>query len=647
MSVLLTPQRLGYRPEIDGLRAIAVLSVIIYHAGFGVLPYGFLGVDIFFVISGYLITNILLNDLKHHQFSLIQFYERRARRILPALTLVLIVTTVFAWFWLLPHELKRFGDSLFSTSLFHSNLYFAKESGYFAPASQELPLLHTWSLAVEEQFYFVFPVLLWAAYKYFKKLGAFLLALLLIASYGYFLLYALKSDATYFLPFTRAWELILGVACAVGLQNKPIPQPSIKQDIMPLLGLLLVYTAMTVKFKHNPYTLGMITMQACLGASILIYFGRSNGFIKHLLSAKWLVAIGLVSYSAYLWHYPILAFSRIKFSYQDNSDAGYLIIAVTLLLAWLSWKWIEQPFRNKHNFNRKQIYAYALVSIVGLSAVGMVLSQNDGLPDRPAMKQVKHYGLVAKQNLWIIKQCREHKVDLDLGGYVCLVGDTTKIPTGVIWGDSLAGSMMYGANHFLKTRKESFIAVISDGCTPVVGLNHPRHGCTVRRNIDIENYILNNKNLERVVWIGNFQDGINSNGTKVSYYSERMTDEKAIRSISETATKFLNSNKKVFLVTPPPVLPRDVPTFYMRQKISNSNQVLMIPKKIYLKKHPVIRHLIKQYKGTGITVIDSTKFMCDEEFCRTKGANDNLFYIDRNHFSHEISLLVANEIFNK
>lgn len=635
-----------YRPEIDGLRAIAVLSVIFYHAGFGFLPHGFLGVDIFFVISGYLITSILLNDLAKQQFSLVQFYERRARRILPALSLVLIVITIFAWFWLLPHELKRFGDSLFSTSLFHSNLYFAKESGYFAPDSQELPLLHTWSLAVEEQFYFIFPLLLFVAYQFFKKLGFVLLVLGLVGSFAYFLLFALKSDAIYYLPYTRAWELMLGVMCALGLQHKPIPQASIKQDILPLFGLLLIYLAMTVKLKYSPYNLGVVTLQACLGAAILIYCCRAHGLIKHILSAKWLVRVGLISYSAYLWHNPILAFSRVKFNYQDGSDIGYLIIVVTLLLAWLSYKWIEQPFRKKSKFNRQQIFTWSLVSIFGLATVGFVLAKNEGFADRASMQGIKHYSVVAKQNKWITKQCKEHKVDFKLGGYVCLVGDVTKSPIGAIWGDSLAGSMMYGVDYILKKKQQSFIAIITDGCPPIVGLNHKRHECSLDKNIEAERYLLNSKQIQKVIWIGSFQRGINSLGTKVNYYSEKMTEEKALSSIFDTAKKFINAKKQIYLVTPPPVYSRDVPTFYMRQKINASNKILAIPKEMYLREHSVIRQLKDKFRDSEIKVVETAKFICDDQLCRTKGQYDNLFYIDKNHFSHEISVLIANEILN-
>lgn len=641
MSALLKPQTLSYRPEIDGLRAIAVLSVIFYHAGFSFLPRGFLGVDIFFVISGYLITAILLNDLASQTFSLIQFYERRARRILPALTLVLLVTTVFAWFWLLPHELKRFGDSLFSTSLFHSNLYFAKESGYFAPNSQELPLLHTWSLAVEEQFYFVFPLVLWLAYKCFKKLGVILLGLLLVPSFGYFLLYAFKNDAIYYLPYTRAWELMLGVLCAVCLQHKPVPQASIKQDILPLLGLMLIYTAMTVKLKATPYTLGFITLQTCLGTALLIYFGRAHGLVKHLLSAKWLVAIGLISYSAYLWHNPILAYSRIKFDYQDGGDIGYGLIALTLLLARISYKWVEQPFRNKQNFNRNHIFGCALVSIAGLSAVGMMLSQNDGFSNRASMKTIEHYADVRKQKGWGEVYCEKHNLNVAWAPVVCLIGDQTKHPSGIVWGDSFSGSLVYGLNAMLKDEKKAFYVTLNVACPPIVGLNRDEYVCDSTIHQSIEQFILNDPSLKNVVWMGNFQEAINNKSVRI--FQNTVSEENVKDSILKTVDAMSVKNKNVVFITPPPLMPVEIPEYYMRRKLNQKETNARMALSRHLEHNHSVHDIVEEIRHKA-HIIYSEALFCDEKFCYTKGSSDNLWYVDTDHFSHEKSVEYAREI---
>jgi len=632
-----------YRPEIDGLRAIAVLSVIFYHAGFGFLPYGFLGVDIFFVISGYLITSILLIDLANQQFSLVQFCERRARRILPALTMVLIVTTVFAWSWLLPHELQRYGDSLFSTSLFHSNLYFANQSGYFSPDSQELPLLHTWSLAVEEQFYFLFPLLLFVAYQFFKKLGFALLVLGLVGSFAYFLLFAFKSDAIYYLPYTRAWELMLGVLCAVGLQHKPIPQASIKQDILPLFGLLLIYLAMTVKLKYSPYNLGIVTLQACLGAAILIYCCRAHGLIKHILSAKWLVAVGLISYSAYLWHNPILTFSRVKFNYEDGSDYGYLIVVVTLLLAWLSYKWIEQPFRNKSKFNRHQIFTWSLISIVGLATIGFVLAKNEGFANRASLQSIKHYAEVRNQKGWGEHYCDANKVNSKLGSTVCLIGDKQQKPSGVLWGDSLGGSLLYGMNDVLKEKNLAFYAVISNACPPIEGLHHPQYDCHSKRHEQTIEILKNDNSLKYLVWVGNFIGAMNSIGTPIKIGNLPTTPELVQQSMLNTLNKLINHNKSVVLVKTPPIMPLSVPEFYMRKILNGHKNELVITFESYKDFLEPLEPIIEN-APRSVSILSTEKFFCDSNYCYARNSKDELLYVDTNHFSQKKSLQIAKKI---
>ena len=643
VSALPYSSSLSYRPEIDGLRAIAVLSVIFYHAGFSALPYGFLGVDIFFVISGYLITSILLNDLSTQQFSLMHFYERRARRILPALTAVLIATVVLAWFWLLPHELKRYGDSLFSTSLFHSNLYFAKESGYFAPTSQVLPLLHTWSLAVEEQFYFVFPILLYLAYRFGKMLGFGLLVLGLIGSYAYFLLFAFKSDAIYFLPYTRAWELMLGVLCAIGLQHKPAPEPSIKQDILPLLGLVLLGTAMTVKLKYSSYNLGMLTMQACVGTAMLIYCCRVNGLIKLILSAKWLVAIGLISYSAYLIHNPILAFSHVKFNYQDGSGYGYLIIAISLLLAWLSYRYVEQPFRKKTMFSRQQIFILALVSIIGLAGLGLVFSKNEGFADRSAMQQIKHYSELRNQRGWGEKYCEQHSISSPLGPVVCVIGNTKQKPVGVLWGDSLAGSLLYGMHQELDKKNVAFYAVISNACPPIEGLHHHNYDCTPDRHHRVVNHLITNKTLKNVVWIGNFIGAMNNSGTPIRIGNYSTTPRLVQKSMSKTLKKLSENDKKVILVVTPPIMPLSVPEFYMRKKIEHQKGELAISFNAYQQFVAPLQPVITSAQPS-VSVLKTEAFFCDKNYCYARNSKDELLYMDTNHFSQKKSMQIAKKI---
>ncbi|MEE9397930.1 MAG: acyltransferase [Methylococcales bacterium] len=301
-----------YRKEIDGLRAVAVLPVIFFHSGLFGITGGYIGVDIFFVISGYLITTIILDEIEKNNFSIINFYERRARRILPALSIVLIFTTI-ASFVLMPADLlKSYSQSLVSVAIFSSNVFFYLSSGYFSTASDEKPLLHTWSLAVEEQYYLFFPVMLsmlWRVGK--KRLAYFILSLsvvsLLLSQY-----LSIKQfvDANFYLIFSRAWELFAGSLIAFsGLHNY-----SIKKSFREILGFsglgLIIYS--TIYFNKNTPFPSFYTLVPVIGTVLIIAFSDKNTSIGKFLSNKLFVSIGLISYSLYLWHQPLFAFLRMK-----------------------------------------------------------------------------------------------------------------------------------------------------------------------------------------------------------------------------------------------------------------------------------------------------------------------------------------------
>ena len=350
---------MNYRPEIDGLRAIAVIPVILFHAG--LFSGGFIGVDIFFVISGYLITSIILNDLIKNQFSLKIFYERRARRILPALFLVMIVSIPFAWFWMEPVQMKEFSRSIVAVVFFVSNILFWKETDYFANASEEKPLLHTWSLSVEEQFYLFFPlmlIILWkyGRYKIFWIIAIFSLLSLIFADWGS----KNSPTANFFLAPSRAWELYAGSLSALFIkQNKPFAKES-----MSLLGLLLLIIAFFIIDKSIPYP-GFYTLVPVIGVVLIIVYGNIGTITAKILSYRPIVFMGLLSYSMYLWHQPIFAFTRLKLDHDPRGFILILLIAVTVFLSFISWKYIEIPFRNKKIIKTKKLVS--IISIVALA----------------------------------------------------------------------------------------------------------------------------------------------------------------------------------------------------------------------------------------------------------------------------------------
>ena len=370
---------LKYRPEIDGLRAIAVVPVVLFHAGFHVFSGGYVGVDVFLVISGYLITGILLSDIDRQRFSIARFYERRARRILPALFCVLLACLPFAWFAMLPDELARFGRSMLAVIGFVSNVTFWLEEGYFSSASELKPLLHTWSLAVEEQFYIVFPLLLFVLRKASRRTLTVLIAIAALISFAVCEMAAYRYQlANFYLAPTRAWELLAGSLCAcLGWQGHRRGA-----GLLALAGLAMILVSIflldgTVVFPSHWALLPVV------GTMLLILFARAESGAGRLLAMTPLVGIGLISYSLYLWHQPIFAFARL-FASGPLSQATMLGLALLAgVLAALSWRFVEQPFRRRDGVGAAK---RALPLALGLSAVlaglGAWLWLAKGVPSR-------------------------------------------------------------------------------------------------------------------------------------------------------------------------------------------------------------------------------------------------------------------------
>lgn len=358
--------KMHYRREIDGLRAIAVLPVILFHAGIQMFSGGFIGVDIFFVISGYLITTIILTEKIEGRFSLIRFYERRARRILPALFFVLLVCLPLAWWILIPHDMRAFSKSLGYIPVFASNMFFARTSGYFDGAAELKPLLHTWSLAVEEQYYLLFPLLLLLTWRWGQRWIILLLTLLGMASLvgaQWGLVY--HPTATFYVLPARAWELLAGSFTAFYLLThpKPLIHPFIKETFA-LVGLILIGLSVFGLNKNTPFP-GLYALLPVMGAVLIILFATPHTFAGRWLGNKFFVGIGLISYSAYLWHYPLFAFARLSTENSPTLWAMGGLVALCLGLAYLSWRFIETPFRDKKRFTRRQIFIWsALDSVV-------------------------------------------------------------------------------------------------------------------------------------------------------------------------------------------------------------------------------------------------------------------------------------------
>lgn len=370
-----------YRREIDGLRALAVLPVILFHAGLPGFHGGFVGVDVFFVISGYLITTIILAELDRGAFSIVSFYERRARRILPALFFVIAALLPFAWLWMTAAEAKEFGDSLVAVGLFLSNVLFWRQSGYFDTANELKVLLHTWSLAVEEQYYVFFPPVMLLLWRWGRKWIGVLMAAVVVLS---FLLAdwgaTHRPTASFYLLPTRCWELLLGALAAWHMRGRS-PVGSLRNELGAALGILLIAIACLTLDSHTPFP-GRYALLPTLGATLIILCASPQVMAGRLLGNRSLVGIGLISYSAYLWHQPLFALGRIRADGEPPLVLMASLILASLVLAYFSWRFVEQPFRDRRRFGRRSIFTFAAVGTVALIALGAVVHKTQGFESR-------------------------------------------------------------------------------------------------------------------------------------------------------------------------------------------------------------------------------------------------------------------------
>lgn len=371
------PPRARYRREIDGLRAVAVLPVILFHAGFSTFSGGFVGVDVFFVISGYLITGLIAAELETGTFSLAAFYERRARRILPALFLVVLVCLPAAFLWMAPGDLATLGNAMTAVAIFASNVLFYRTSGYFDPDADLNPLLHTWSLAVEEQYYVFYPLLLWVVWRLGRPLLLFSLSLGFILSLvaAQWASRVYPPAAFYLLP-TRGWELLLGGL--VALWQLPRADPAhIVSELASAAGLAMIIGAV---FLFNALTPSpsIYTVIPTFGTALILMAATPATLVGRLLGTRLLVGIGLVSYSAYLWHQPLIAF--VTYTSPDEPSRALLgaLCAMSLLLAVVSWKLVESPFRDRTRFSRSHIFRQAVVGSVIMLMLGLLVSKSGG-----------------------------------------------------------------------------------------------------------------------------------------------------------------------------------------------------------------------------------------------------------------------------
>jgi peptidoglycan/LPS O-acetylase OafA/YrhL len=463
--------RRDYREDIDWLRAIAVLAVVAFHFEAPAVFGGFVGVDIFFVISGYLITGIIASEIKNGTFSFAQFYERRVRRLLPALYAMVALTAIPSFHYLLTTERAEFFRSVAAVVTFTSNFFFWFQTGYFDHAAVEKPLLHTWSLAVEEQFYLALPLLLWALLRAFRKSRAALpVAILALALASFALsIWLMRTDRSanaFFMSPPRAWEFLIGGLVAV--PGFPVLRHALAQQVARGIALLLLAIPI-FSLRQGPGFPGFNALTPCIGAAMFIWSGIGVPTLARTQYSPLNAArfFGQISYSLYLWHWPLFTFARFsKAGLVLDAADKVALFALTVLISWLSWRFVEQPFRNRTLASTRRaafgIAGLATVVLLAGSVGGIVLSQTSSDADRAAL-QLESFNAYDYQPLYRYGQCFAPANGAFDDSCIGLVAGKTNV---LLWGDSLAAHYFHGLVGTTDPRLTRILQATQAACMP-------------------------------------------------------------------------------------------------------------------------------------------------------------------------------------
>ncbi len=646
-----------HREDIDGLRALAVIPVILFHASFELFSGGYVGVDIFFVISGYLITNILINNLNENKFSITNFYERRIRRIFPALLLVLVVCVLFSFFLMLPAEFKRFKHSLISSLFFYTNYFFMFDVGYFADAAETKPLLHIWSLAVEEQFYVVFPIYLYLAYKYVKKYLGVLTFILLVISfvYSFLLVNSAPSDAFYSTP-SRAWELLTGSMLAI-YPSRRIFRNKYLANSCSFTGLILIVYAILF-FDSATQFPGASALYPVMGSALILLSANSEGnFVGILLSSNIFRFFGLISYSLYLWHWPVLTYARIYSLGSDPHELMPYLIVIMVLLAFLSWKFIETPFRKAMLINSKsalrlnRFSVSILVFFIVLSGIAF-----SNINKKSYRTYSNHVESRLKDNPYKLDQCEWFK-GTGSNLKICYFGNlkANQVSFALV-GDSHGEALLPGFYESAKKHKKKGIFIGSGGCLGLFGVSRPQQGfnlCKPRMDTFAE-YLKVADGIETVFLASRWATYISGERYKnrlgsdiyitddeseeISKLENKLVFERAF----DRTIKLLNEiGKSVVVVTQVPET--EYGTWdIVRAKYLGLNLEFRPPILDYFERQKVALETFNLYATNNkIKIIELHKYMCGLEYCEVFNDKGKYIYTDNNHITKQFSVTLS------
>lgn len=545
-----------YRPDIDGLRAIAVMAVVIHHLSAPLLPGGYVGVDVFFVISGYLITRIISREIEDGSFTFAQFYERRARRIFPALFAVLAVTLVAGYFLLLPSDYAGTLRGTLGTLFFASNVVFWRDmaAGYFAATDAGLnPLLHTWSLAVEEQFYVFFPVLLLLCYRYFRRhIILVLVACALVSLAGAALLVQSKSVAVFFLSPFRAWELLVGSLLAVNAI--PAVRSRLVRELIAGTGLLAILVPCILYDGKTAFP-GLTALAPVLGATAIMHVGSSGpSWTGRLLQWRPLLYIGLISYSLYLWHWPLIVIVRYAMGMAPITPYIALLLLASLALASLSYHFIEQPVRRRPVLTRRFIVTSSAVCASVLALISGIGLMHGGYAARFA-PEVVQLDLARSPQIPFVECDGKPIAD------ACQLGRTDRTATMLLWGDSHMLAWAPALQSSLARLDTRAVFVPTSSCPPMLDVENTDKGVCQVQNLTIKAYLLTNPNIKTVLMSAYWSTYFKSNGTLTTNAGNpTATRTSAAQNALASTIRWLRDNgRHVVLIGPVPVSDQSVP----------------------------------------------------------------------------------------
>lgn len=645
-----------YRPDIDGLRAVAIVPVVLFHAGLGAFSGGFVGVDVFFVISGFLITRLISHEIDGGTFTLANFYERRIRRLFPALFAMLFAASAVAAWLLLPADLVDFAKSVLATGLFGSNFLFWGESGYFGRAAEEIPLLHTWSLAVEEQYYILFPLfLLWVAARGRKRYVT-ATALVTAATFALSVAYLpIDPDATFYLAPFRAWELGLGALLALGAF--PAPHRHALRTLAGGLGIAAIAVAVTTYTSATPFP-GAAALLPCLGAAAIIWAGSGGHHpVGDALSRRPVVLVGLISYSLYLWHWPILALWRY-FAVRDLTPVETAAaVAMAVAAAVVSWRWIERPFRGRSGlFDRRRLFASALavmVLAVGASVLAIVA---EGWPGRlePEVRLLMAGASDRRPRNWT---CENTPAEDIRAGRLCRVGsEQAAATTFLVWGDSHARVMSDAIGAAAARAGTAGLLALRVRCAPLPGAHRSEDGSGDQChafNQSVLDFLAGAPAVTDVILAGRW--GLLAEAARYGheageavYLTDGTPAELSVpnnqrlleRSLRHSVATLVGLGKRVWIVAPVPEIGWDVPSVLARAARFERPPPAAPSRVEFEARQAFVTGLLRELDAQpGVEMLQPDAVLCPGERCSVVHDGRPL-YFDSHHLSlHGATLL--------